>query len=49
MKSFVELGEIVLNATSDVTCERAYGTSDPYFVGRAALEYGDINADGTLN
>ena len=48
MLSFVELGDIVLAEVGDDACQDGYGTTDPYWVGRYALGYGDIAGDGTL-
>lgn len=48
-KSFVELGDIMLREFSEDELISAYGTTDPYWVGRYALDYGDIDADGELN
>jgi hypothetical protein len=47
--SYVELGKIVLDAHGSDACQSGYGTTDPEWVGRNALNYGDINPDGTLN
>ena len=30
-------------------CQSGYGTTDPYYVGICALQFGDIRGDGTLN
>ena len=49
MKSFVELGDIMLREAGEDACQSGYGTTDPYMVGKLALVYGDINGDGTLN
>lgn len=48
-KSHVELGEIMLREAGEQACRDGYGTTDPEWVGRYALQYGDINPDGTLN
>lgn len=48
-KTVVQLGEIMLNEAGEDTCAFSYGTTDPYWVGRHALDFGDINSDGTLN
>lgn len=45
----VQIGEAMLNAVGTSACVSAYGTDDPYWVGRYALDFGDINPDGTLN
>jgi hypothetical protein len=45
----VELGDIMLREAGEDACQEGYGTTDPYWVGYYALEYGDINGDGTLN
>jgi hypothetical protein len=47
--NYEQLGIIMLEAVGPADCEAGYGTTDPYYVGRYALGYGDINADGTLN
>lgn len=47
--TFRELGLIMLEEAGEQACQEGYGTIDPEWVGRYALEYGDINADGTLN
>lgn len=49
MLSFVELGDIMLAEVGEDGCESGYMTTDPYWVGRYAVGYGDINGDGTLN
>lgn len=45
----LDLGRIVLAEAGEEACLGGYGTTDPEWVGRYALEYGDINIDGTLN
>lgn len=47
--TYTELGNIVLQSAGPEACEAGYGTTDPHWVGRYAISYGDINADGTLN
>jgi hypothetical protein len=47
--TFIELGEIMLREAGEEACQSGYGTTDPEWVGRYALDYGDINRDGTLN
>jgi hypothetical protein len=47
--SFIDLGKIMLNQFGDAACQAGYGTVDPEWVGRNAVQYGDINRDGTLN
>lgn len=47
--TYEELGKIMLTEAGEEACQNGYGTTDPYWVGRYALGYGDINADGTLN
>lgn len=49
MKSWEELGKIMLAEAGEEACQSGYQTTDPVEVGRLALEYGDINRDGTLN
>lgn len=46
---YVELGRIMLKAVGAEACQRGYGTTDEEYVGRYALQYGDIRGDGTLN
>jgi hypothetical protein len=48
-KTYVELGEIMLATCGSASCQKGYGTTDPEWVGRYALDYCDINKDGTLN
>jgi hypothetical protein len=47
--TYVELGNIMLREAGPEACQRAYGTTDPEWVGRYAIRCGDINPDGTLN
>lgn len=47
--SFAELGEIMLAEAGAEACQKGYGTTDPEWVGRYALEYCDINPNGELN
>src|SRR5688572_29082338 len=47
--SYTELGLIMLAEAGTDNCRDGYGTTDPEWVGRYALQYGDINPDGTLN
>jgi hypothetical protein len=47
--TYEELGNIVLTAVGPEACQEGYLTTDPYWVGRYALGYGDIEQDGTLN
>lgn len=47
--SYAELGNIMLREAGAEACQKGYGTTDPEEVGRLAIEYGDINHDGTLN
>lgn len=44
-----QLGQIMLQEAGVEACQDGYGTTDPEWVGRYAIEYGDINLDGTLN
>lgn len=46
---FAAIGRAVLEGAGADACMAGYGTAEPYWVGRYALEYGDANADGTLN
>ena len=48
-KTYEELGQIMLKEAGEEACQGGYGTTDPYWVGRYALSYGDINEDGSLN
>jgi hypothetical protein len=47
--TFTDLGNIMLEKAGAEACQSGYGTTDPEWVGRYALEYKDIEADGTLN
>lgn len=47
--TLADLGRIMLAEAGEQACQDGYLTTDPYWVGRYALEYGDINADGTTN
>lgn len=49
MKTFTQLGEIMLREAGEEACQGGYGTTDPHWVGRYAMDCGDINPDGTLN
>lgn len=44
-----ELGQIMLKEAGAKACQSGYLTTDPEAVGRYALQFGDINRDGTLN
>ena len=46
---YAELGKIMLEACGVEACQGGYQTTEPEAVGRYALQYGDINPDGTLN
>jgi hypothetical protein len=46
---YVELGKIMLKSSGEARCLSAYQTTDPEWVGRNALAYGDIRPDGTRN
>ena len=48
-QALIRLGEIMLAEAGEDVCQEGYGTIDPYWVGRYALGFGDINPDGTLN
>ncbi len=48
-KTLIELGAIMLREAGAEACQSGYGTTDPYFVGVYALQFGDIRGDGTLN
>ena len=45
----VAIGLALIEQEGRAVVEAAYGTTDPEWVGRYALRYGDANADGTLN
>jgi hypothetical protein len=47
--TYTELGNIMLKWAGADACQAGYGTTDPEWVGRYALQYGDINTDGTTN
>lgn len=47
--SYTELGEIMLKEAGEAACQKGYQTTDPEWVGRYALDFRDINPDGTLN
>lgn len=47
--TLAQLGEIMLKEAGAEACKKGYGTTDPEYVGRYALQYGDINKDGALN
>lgn len=45
----IELGTIMLKEAGEAACQSAYGTTDPRWVGRYALGFGDIDEDGNLS
>lgn len=47
--TYERLGQIMLAEAGEEACQAGYGTIDPEWVGRYAFNFGDINADGTLN
>lgn len=47
--SHVDLGNIMLREVGVAACQSGYGTTDPEWVGRYALQHGDIRPDGVLN
>ena len=47
--TLAQLGEIMIKEAGAEACRAGYGTADPEYVGRYALQFGDINKDGTLN
>jgi hypothetical protein len=49
IKRVTELGQKMLDEAGEDACRRGYFTTDPFWVGHYALEYGDITEDGTLN
>jgi len=48
-KTLIELGNIMLKEDGAEACQKGYGTTDPEWVGRYALDYRDINVFGVLN
>jgi hypothetical protein len=46
---YVRLGEIMLAQCGAEACQKGYNTIDPYWVGYNAIQFNDINPDGTLN
>lgn len=49
VKTYTELGEIILKEAGEEACKEGYDTTDPDRVGRLAIAFGDIDRDGTLN
>lgn len=49
MPTYAEIGQMILDTYGVIGCEESYGTSDPHWVGRYAVQYGDADRDGTLN
>lgn len=49
VEHYIALGNIMLAEAGEEACRDGYGTTDPEWVGRYAIEYGDIQPDGTLN
>jgi hypothetical protein len=47
--NYVALGEIMLAEAGAEACAAGYGTTDPEWIGRYAIEYGDITPQGELN
>jgi hypothetical protein len=47
--TYEELGRIMLEQAGEQACLDGYTTTDPYWVGRYAVQYGDIDPDGTTN
>jgi hypothetical protein len=47
--TYAQLGHIMLAEAGAEACQNGYGTTDPEWVGRYALDFGDINVDGTVN
>lgn len=47
--TYEELGKILLEEAGEEACQEGYGTTDPEWVGRYGIQYGDINRDGSLN
>lgn len=49
MPEYDEIGQIVLDECGLIVCEDAYGTTNPHWVGVYAVQYGDVNRDGSFN
>jgi hypothetical protein len=49
MKTYLELGNILLAEVGKDACMLGYGTDEPEWIGRYGVQFGDINLDGTLN
>lgn len=47
--TYEELGQIMIKACGIARCIEAYQCKDARGIGIYALQYGDINPDGTLN
>ena len=47
--TYTELGQIMLREHGKDACLSGYQTDDPEWIGRYALQYGDIRPDGELN
>jgi hypothetical protein len=47
--TYVELGNIMLKDRGAERMQATYMTTDPYWVGRYALQCGDIRPDGEFN
>ena len=47
--AYEELGQILLREAGPEACRSGYGTTDPEWVGRYGLMYGDIRPGGVLN
>lgn len=47
--TWTDIGLIVLAEVGTEVCASDYGTTDPAWVGRYAVVFGDANEDGTLN
>lgn len=49
MPTYTEIGQKMLDTFGEKACDDAYSTTDPEWVGRFAVRYGDADRDGTLN
>lgn len=49
MPTYAQIGQMILDTIGESACEDGYATTDPHWVGRYAVQYGDANRDGTLN
>lgn len=49
MPTYTEIGQKMLDTFGEKACDDAYSTTDPHWIGRFAVRYGDADRDGTLN